>query len=110
LCVLCGGVYAALGGAPRSLATSTDIELQRGLVSHWKLDGNAKDATPQGNNGTVYNATLTTDRKARANSAYNFNGTNAYIGTGKSLTNGLTSIYTLPGMARPLGGTKTVSW
>lgn len=41
-----GGMYAFLGGA----AGSSDVNLQKGLVSHWKLDGNAKDATPYGNN------------------------------------------------------------
>jgi hypothetical protein len=46
-----------------------------GLVGWWKMDGNAKDATPYANNGTVTGATLTTDRKGAANSAYAFSGT-----------------------------------
>ncbi|HEX8226933.1 MAG TPA: LamG domain-containing protein [Candidatus Saccharimonadales bacterium] len=54
-------------------------DLQKGLVGDWPMNGNAKDSTPQGNNGLVTAATLTTDRKGRLNSAYSFNGTNAYI-------------------------------
>lgn len=47
---------------------------QRGLVGWWKMDGNAKDATPNANNGAVNGPVLTTDRKGRANSAYSFAG------------------------------------
>lgn len=45
---------------------------QTDLLGWWKMDGNAKDATPYGNDGTVSGATLTTDRFGHANSAYNF--------------------------------------
>jgi hypothetical protein len=55
------------------------VNLEKGLVGHWKMDGNAKDATPNSNHGTVTNATLTTDRKGQSNNAYDFNGTNARI-------------------------------
>jgi hypothetical protein len=64
-----------LGGG----SVSTGVNLQKGLVGYWSLNSNAKDATPYSNNGTVTAATLTTDRKGRANSAYSFNGTSAYI-------------------------------
>lgn len=61
------GVTYALLGAP-----DTGSLLQKGLVGHWKLDGNARDATPNANHGTVTGATLTTDRKGQSNKAYNF--------------------------------------
>jgi hypothetical protein len=48
--------------------------LQQGLVGHWDMNGNAKDKTPYGNNGTVTGATLTTDRFGQANRAYSFDG------------------------------------
>lgn len=54
---------------------------ENGLVSWWKLQGNAKDSSPYGNNGTVNGATLTTDRKGAVNGAYSFNGTSSYIST-----------------------------
>ena len=53
--------------------------LQKGLVGQWKFEGNAKDSTPYGNNGTVYGATLTTDRKGQISKAYSFSDGN-YIG------------------------------
>jgi hypothetical protein len=73
-----GAVYARLGGTANPSSTSS-IDLQKGLVGRWKMDGNAKDATPYAHNGTVSGATLTTDRKGRANSAYDFSGTSQYI-------------------------------
>jgi hypothetical protein len=62
-------------------------DLQRGLVGQWKMDGNAKDSTPNANDGTVTGASPTTDRKGQMNKAYSFNGTSDYIdaGSGASL-------------------------
>jgi hypothetical protein len=50
-----------------------------GLVGYWPFNGNANDQTPNGNNGTVNGATLTSDRFGNANSAYSFDGVNDYI-------------------------------
>ncbi len=50
-----------------------------GLVGHWPFSGNANDLSGNSNNGTVTNATLTTDRFGNPNSAYSFNGTNTFI-------------------------------
>ncbi|HEY1064070.1 MAG TPA: LamG domain-containing protein [Candidatus Saccharimonadales bacterium] len=52
---------------------------EKGLVGWWKLDGDAKDATPYGNNGTITGAVPTIDRKGRTNAAYSFNGTSTFI-------------------------------
>jgi hypothetical protein len=73
-----GGVALAshLGGSPGQVSS---VDLEKGLAGFWKFDGNAKDATPFADDGTVNGATLTADRKGRANSAYSFNGTNAEI-------------------------------
>jgi hypothetical protein len=66
--VLAGsGVYAALGGFGQS---GGDINLQKGLVGWWKLDGNTKDATPYGDDGTISGSTtLDTDRTGGADKA-----------------------------------------
>jgi hypothetical protein len=48
--------------------------LDRGLVAHYKLDGNARDSTPYSNHGTITGATGTTDRKGKANGALVFDG------------------------------------
>jgi hypothetical protein len=50
-----------------------------GLVAYYPFAGNAIDHSSFGNNGTVYGATLTTDRFGNMNSAYYFNGINSDI-------------------------------
>ena len=45
-----------------------------GLVGYWPFDGNANDASGNGNNGVVNGAVLTLDRNNLPNSAYSFNG------------------------------------
>ena len=47
-----------------------------GLVGWWPFNGNANDESGNGNHGTVNGASLTADRNSKANSAYNFNGSN----------------------------------
>jgi hypothetical protein len=50
-----------------------------GLVAYYPFNGNANDASGNGNNGTINGATLTTDKSGNLNSAYNFNGQNNNI-------------------------------
>ncbi len=52
-----------------------------GLVAYYPFNGNANDESGNSHNGTVYEATLTTDRNNKSNSAYEFNGINNYINT-----------------------------
>lgn len=66
-----------------------------GLVGYWGLDGNAKDASSNANHGVIHNATPTTDRYGKSNSAFQFSGndnnTVSYIATGfKNLPSGNT--------------------
>jgi hypothetical protein len=53
--------------------------LNVGLVAYYPFNGNANDESGNGNNGTVFGATLTKDRFGNPNSAYSFNGINNYI-------------------------------
>lgn len=53
--------------------------LTNGLVLYYPFNGNANDASGNGNNGTVQGATLTTNRFGVPNSAYAFNGQSSYI-------------------------------
>jgi len=79
--LLAGGTYALFFGNSTDSATSA-VNLDKGLVGWWKMDGNAKDSTPYANNGTLSGSplpTLTTDREGKANSAYSFNGSSTYI-------------------------------
>ncbi len=55
------------------------IDLTAGLVAYYPFNGNANDESGNGNNGTVYGATLATDRFGNANKAYDFNGINNFI-------------------------------
>lgn len=53
--------------------------LSQGLVAYYPFKGNANDYSSYGNHGTVFGASLTTDRKGNENNAYNFNGIDNYI-------------------------------
>jgi hypothetical protein len=68
--------------------------LTNGLVAYYPFNGNAKDASGNGNDGTVYGAVLANDRFGVPESAFHFNGTNAYIDCGTNsvlrFTNALT--------------------
>jgi PKD repeat protein len=50
-----------------------------GLVADYPFNGNADDISGYENHGTVYGATLTTDRFGTPDAAFNFNGTDQYI-------------------------------
>ncbi len=53
--------------------------LDDGLIAYYPFNGNAADESGNGNDGTVYGATLTKDRFNNDNSAYKFDGNNDYI-------------------------------
>jgi Concanavalin A-like lectin/glucanases superfamily len=53
---------------------SQTVDLKNGLVACYPFNGNATDATGNGNDGTINGATLATDRFGKANSAYSFDG------------------------------------
>ena len=49
-----------------------------GLVAYYPFNGNALDESQNGNNGTIYGASLTKDKSGKLNSAFSFDG-NDYI-------------------------------
>ena len=61
--------------------------LQKGLVAHWTMSQDSlkgsllADKTPYENDGTIYGATFTTDRKGQANKAMSFDGVDDYVNT-----------------------------
>jgi hypothetical protein len=65
-------LFAALSG-------NVLADLNDGLVAYYPFDGDAKDASGNGNDGTVHGATLTEDRFGNTESAYNFDGKNDSI-------------------------------
>ena len=64
--------------------------LQKGLVAHWTMSQDSlkgsllADKTPYENDGTIYGATFTTDRKGKANKAMSFDGVDDYIDCGNN--------------------------
>jgi hypothetical protein len=72
-----GKVELAVNGI-RTISVSSlgsGSEAMRGLVAWYPLNGNAEDASGNGNNGVINNATPTTDRFGNDNSAFAFAGT-----------------------------------
>ena len=81
--------------AVRFRVTAAESILNDGLVAYYPFNGNANDESGNGNNGTVYGATLTTNLWGAQNSAYYFNGTSSRIFVDDSTTLVLTNSLTL---------------
>ena len=62
-----------------SLDASPVAELNDDIVLYYPFSGNANDESGNENHGTVYGATLTSDRFGNPNSAYSFDGVDDYI-------------------------------
>jgi len=84
LSLLIAGFGLAANGYSQSFLTN-------GLVAYFPFNGNANDASGNGNNGIVYGATLAPDRFGNPNSAYRFDNTqlNAIQATGSRIPRGL---------------------
>ena len=84
-------ILAVLVGSS-AWATLTD-----GLVSHWKLDGNATDSAG-GNNGTIYGATPAT---GQIDGALEFDGTNDYVNLGNPASLNFSGAITISAWIKP---------
>ncbi len=83
----CTTTAYALGKMKSTLGPALFTPPASGLLSHYKLDGNANDETGL-NPGVFQNTpTVTTDRFGIANKAYSFNGSSQYMTTGAAYTN-----------------------
>jgi len=71
------------------------------LMAHYPFNGNANDESGNGNNGTVYGATLTADRFGNPNSAYEFDGTSNYIEVPDSNSLDITNEITIAAWVKP---------
>jgi len=56
-----------------------------GLVAELTFDGTANDTSGDRNHGTVYGATLTTDRFGSVDTAYSFGGDDRIVGSNRTL-------------------------
>lgn len=58
---------------------SSANNLDSGLVVYYPFNGNANDESGNGNNGTIYGATLTSNTFDSLNKAFSFNGADNLI-------------------------------
>jgi hypothetical protein len=65
-------LFAILGFANFTMAQLPSYVPASGLVAFYPFNGNANDASGNGNNGSVVGPTLTLDRNGNPNSAYSF--------------------------------------
>jgi len=65
-------INLSIGGLKQNIVNS-------GLVGYYPMNGNANNIVNSSFNGTVTNASLTTDRFGKNNSAYSFNGISSHI-------------------------------
>ena len=59
--------------------TTKSLIPSSGLVAWYPFNGNANDESGNENHGTVFGATLTTDKFSNSDRAYNFDGSSNYI-------------------------------
>ena len=62
------------------LAQCLANSLLNGLLAYYPFTGNSADSSGNGNNGSVFGASLTTDRNNKPNSAYSFSTNAAAVG------------------------------
>jgi hypothetical protein len=86
-----------------SHSSFAQTDLQKGLKAWYPFNGNANDASGNNNNPVFNNASLTTNRFGEPNSAYHFNGTNAYIQIPNSGSLNFSKQITLSLWVRPTG-------
>ncbi|MBK7851461.1 MAG: LamG domain-containing protein [Bacteroidetes bacterium] len=72
-------IATGLGTGSACQLSELPSSLRQGLLAWYPFCGNATDQSGNGNDGTVYGASLTSDRFGQPGNAYSFNGSNNYI-------------------------------
>ena len=78
-CLIAILTIVPLAAAAAACNADGSVGQDDGLVAHWPLDGNASDASGNGNHGMTRGVTPTADRFGKANGAYHFDGTSSFI-------------------------------
>lgn len=102
--------YTTLVAAAAMFALLVSNVASGAIVAQYTFDGHAQDAGPNGLHGTVYGASLTTDRHGNAHSAYHFDG-NDWINLTNSGLWKITDTITMDSWFRataPIGGWPTI--
>src|SRR5262245_48248399 len=68
-----------LCASPIVAANAPRVDLQEGLLAHWKLQGDAKDSSGHGHDGTGRKVTFSVGPGGAPNSAALFNGRDSVI-------------------------------
>ncbi|MBK7851597.1 MAG: hypothetical protein IPJ66_10800 [Bacteroidetes bacterium] len=77
--VMLTAIATGLGTGSACQLSELPSSLRQGLLAWYPFCGNATDQSGNGNDGTVYGASLTSDRFGQPGNAYSFNGSNNYI-------------------------------
>ncbi|MEM1328757.1 MAG: CARDB domain-containing protein, partial [Bacteroidota bacterium] len=64
---------------PINVKQNIKSNIQEGLLAHYPFNGNANDASGNGNNGEISGSTLVTDRFGNPDAAYSFDGVDDII-------------------------------
>ncbi len=81
----------------------SQVDLNNGLVAYYPFNGNANDASGNGNNPIFNNATLTSDYYGKPNGAYHFNGVDNYMEIANSASLNSNSTISICAWIKPTG-------
>jgi hypothetical protein len=95
------GLGLAVNGYSQSFLTN-------GLVAYYPFNGNANDASGNGNNGVVYGPTVIADRFGNANSAYKFDGVDDYVRIAAAQSLNITGNLTISAWIRTTSSTHII--
>lgn len=85
------------------LTCLSQVDLTKGLMAYYPFNGNANDASGNGNNPVFNNTTLTTDYYGNANNACQFNGIDTYIRIPNSSTLSMGNTISVCAWIKPTG-------
>jgi len=88
-------VFLLIFTAAILVAGAVQAIISNGLVAYYPFSGNTKDASGNGNDGTVVGAQLTSDRFGKADSAYAFYGNGDYVDCGHDTSLDITGPITI---------------
>src|SRR5215469_6940919 len=86
-----------------SLKSFSQVDLSKGLMAYYPFNGNANDASGNGNNPIFNNATLTADVYGNPNSAYHFNGVDNYMEIPNSASLNMGNTISICAWVKPTG-------
>lgn len=99
---LVGNLSVPINDIASITVASRISSLDSGLVAYYPFDGDARDKSGHGHDGTVNGAVLCDDRSGNPNSAYSFDGNESYIAIPDGMVRRNTPSFTLSLWLSPL--------